>query len=222
MEAIQHQEKEHSTPDIFSMGLGKELYWIPAHQTAGRWIYGKWVEVDQVMPKDMQEDINRKIEELKVECGEWGQERHYKYLLEESIKIDIEIEQAKNLYQYNIDSDGDYGERACLQMVISKWQKLQKPLLQEIEYMLRPRDNQITPEMLQRAREYPITNLIEFVKGKTKCISGTHEDKNPSMSYKPNFVHCFSCGYHADSIKVAMQVKNLSFVEAVKWLAHVQ
>ena len=167
----------------------------------------------QQIPLEMVKDIQNKIADLKIECGEWGQDRRYKYLLEKSLEIDIERDIGTSIYLAN-----DWNTKALMLWVLSNWEKLQKPLLWEMENMLRPKDNQITPDMIARAREYPITQLIEFTRGKTRCISGTHEDKHPSMSLKDNFAHCFSCGYHADSIAVCMQIKNLSFQEAVKWL----
>ena len=76
--------------------------------------------------------------------------------------------------------------------------------------------NEITPFMVERAKEYPVENLLFVVKGLTKCISGEHEDKRPSMNVRNNKVRCFACGFHGDSIDVAMRINGWSFHEAVK------
>ncbi len=170
------------------------------------------------MPLEMQQDIRGKIAALKIECGAWGRDRRFKYLIENCLRYDIEIEILQLIY----NSD-NWEEKAVILWVLKQWDKKQKPLLQDMANMLRPnmlrpKKYDITPEMIQAARDYPITQLIELNRNKARCISGTHEDKNPSMSFKNNYVHCFSCGYHADSIAVAMQLHNLSFPEAVKWL----
>lgn len=167
------------------------------------------------MPLEMQEAIRIKIDALKIDCGEWGKERRYKYLLEKALLIDIEIEILQAEY-----NPINWRNKAVMLGIINQWQQIQKKIIGELTYMLypNPKNNQISPEMIARAREYPIDKLIEFNKGKARCISGAHEDKHPSMSIKDNYAHCFSCGYNADSIKVTIQIKNLSFKEAVKWL----
>jgi 5S rRNA maturation endonuclease (ribonuclease M5) len=33
---------------------------------------------------------------------------------------------------------------------------------------------------------------------KARCVSGRHEDRNPSMHLYGDHAHCFACGYHAD------------------------
>jgi hypothetical protein len=73
----------------------------------------------------------------------------------------------------------------------------------------------ITDEMISRAREYPLSNIIE-INGRdyARCID--HDDKNPSMFCRNNYAHCFSCGYTGDPIDVMMKVNGLSFTEAVK------
>lgn len=44
-----------------------------------------------------------------------------------------------------------------------------------------------------------------------KCISGTHPDKHPSMSYQPkkHYVKCFSCGYTGNIVSVASDYWNV-------------
>lgn len=68
---------------------------------------------------------------------------------------------------------------------------------------------------IQRARDYPLSQLLEINKyGYAKCIN--HEpDEHPSMYCKNNYAYCFTCGYSGDVIDVAMKVNGIGFVEAV-------
>ncbi len=72
----------------------------------------------------------------------------------------------------------------------------------------------ITPDMIDQARQYPITNIIDFPKGRHRCCP-FHEDSNPSMALYDNHVHCFVCNRSWDSISVVMELDGVSFREAV-------
>jgi len=77
----------------------------------------------------------------------------------------------------------------------------------------------ISDLMIERAREYPIKNLIEIKPNKhARCINPEHDDKNPSMAVYDDHVYCFSCGYHADAIEIYRTTEGVSFREAVKAL----
>jgi len=75
---------------------------------------------------------------------------------------------------------------------------------------------QITDADIQRAREYPLKQLLGTTKDKVLCPH--HKEKNPSCFLKNNFGYCFSCGYTFDSIKYLQDRENIGFVEAVKRL----
>jgi len=94
--------------------------------------------------------------------------------------------------------------------------KLIREWTQEIKPM--PGKFKITDEMIARAKDYPIENLIDCNRGVATCISGEHVDKRPSMRIKNNHVKCWSCGYQDDSIGVASKVYGVSFTEAVRRL----
>lgn len=72
----------------------------------------------------------------------------------------------------------------------------------------------ITPEMIDLARQYPITSIIEFPKGRYRCCP-FHEDRNPSMALYENHVHCFVCNQTWDSIGATMALDGVTFREAV-------
>jgi len=78
--------------------------------------------------------------------------------------------------------------------------------------------NEITDEMIQIARDYPIESLIEFVNG--KAIAFCHADKNPSLTLdrKRGKAHCFVCDKDYNALDVLIERDNMSFVDAVKQL----
>jgi len=74
---------------------------------------------------------------------------------------------------------------------------------------------------IERAKAYPIEALLpnQVKHGMTLCPF--HEDHFPSMSTKNNRAHCFSCNKSWDAISLVMELKDLQFVEAVKYLLEV-
>jgi DNA primase len=78
--------------------------------------------------------------------------------------------------------------------------------------------NSITPEMIERAKEYPFTELIKFNNNQTLCPF--HDDKDPSMHFytDSNTVYCFSCNKSWDTIGFIIERDGLSFMETVRRL----
>lgn len=74
-------------------------------------------------------------------------------------------------------------------------------------------DEGITKDQIEKARDYPIDNLIESRRNMAKCPF--HQDKTASMYLKNNFFHCFGCGLSGDTIDLLMKRDGLSFKEAV-------
>ena len=66
-------------------------------------------------------------------------------------------------------------------------------------------------ELVSRYRELT-RNGNEYV---AKCVDHA-PDNNPSMTVSPakGFVHCFSCGFHADAIAFLMHMERCTFLEA--------
>ncbi len=74
--------------------------------------------------------------------------------------------------------------------------------------------DKITPEMIEKAKAFPIEQLVEVNKqGFTKCFE--HNDKKPSVYCKKNFLHCFVCNKSWDTIAVLVERDGISFKEAV-------
>lgn len=74
-------------------------------------------------------------------------------------------------------------------------------------------------DMIQRAREYPIDQLLDFDRcGMALCPF--HADTEPSLKHYPdsNTAYCFSCCRRYDSIDIVRQIEGISFIEAVRRL----
>lgn len=80
--------------------------------------------------------------------------------------------------------------------------------------------NGITNEMIQKAKGYPIAELLPnpVRRNVTNCIA--HDDAHPSMGIKDNRAYCYVCGFKGDTIDVAMQLNHIDFRGAVKTLIH--
>lgn len=72
---------------------------------------------------------------------------------------------------------------------------------------------------VDKAKEYPIEELLEFKHGFARCIF--HQEKTPSMKLyrERNRAHCFSCNKSFDAIDVYRQINNCSFKEAINYLS---
>ncbi|MBL0320518.1 MAG: hypothetical protein IPP74_14680 [Alphaproteobacteria bacterium] len=76
----------------------------------------------------------------------------------------------------------------------------------------------ITPEKIERARDFPIEEIIETKNGRAICPF--HNDHHPSMHVTKNLFHCFACNEGGDSIDFVMKLENLTFRQAVDKLSY--
>lgn len=82
--------------------------------------------------------------------------------------------------------------------------------------ILEGREEGITPELIAKARTYPLTDLLKSRNGMALCPF--HDDKTASMDIRKNFYHCYGCGEQGDVLDYVMKTEWLSFKEAVKRL----
>ncbi len=124
--------------------------------------------------------------------------------------------------QRRIERSSDPLVKALTASFIKDQEKELRPLKLEATTLLNhvngkdaePVAGKITPEMIDQARQYPITSIIDFPKGRHRCCP-FHEDSNPSMALYDNHVHCFVCNRSWDSISAVMELDGVSFRKAV-------
>jgi len=102
---------------------------------------------------------------------------------------------------------------------VKKSAKLKKEIRRLDRAMLKTGENTITDEMIDQARQFPIDQLIQFVKGST--VAFCHDDKNPSLTWdkKRNRAKCWPCDKSFDPIAVLMERDGYQFKDAVRELA---
>ena len=84
---------------------------------------------------------------------------------------------------------------------------------------IEPKYEKITDDMIERARAYPINELIEFNRaGFAPCP--WHDETSPSLHHnsKNNTVHCFGCHKTVDTIGWLMDREGMKFQDAVRRL----
>jgi hypothetical protein len=94
--------------------------------------------------------------------------------------------------------------------------------LRTLKSITQPRKtDSITDDDIDRARHHPITNLIEFKRGKATAFC--HEDNNPSMFHatRLNLAICPVYDKRFNSIDVLMDRDAMTFKNAVSYLAGV-
>jgi hypothetical protein len=124
--------------------------------------------------------------------------------------------------QRRIERSSDPLTKALIASLINDQEKELRPLKLEATALLNhvngkeagPVAGKTTPEMIEQARQYPITSIIDFPKGRHRCCP-FHEDSNPSMALYDNHVHCFVCNRTWDSISATMELDGVTFREAV-------
>lgn len=87
--------------------------------------------------------------------------------------------------------------------------------------------DQALKSVVNEIKQIPIEDIYTNLTGNTvrrngKVLCWVHDDTDPSMGfYEKNgrfYFHCFACNEAGDSIKMAQQILNIGFVEAVSYL----
>lgn len=115
------------------------------------------------------------------------------------------------------DSDEDRILEKQIDELVSFKNKLQ--LLEKFK-KTEKKEGFITEQDIEKARDYPITELLPFDRsGFTHCIF--HSENTPSMKYytTTNTVHCFGCSKSHDSISIYMEQNKVDFITAVKQMS---
>ena len=102
--------------------------------------------------------------------------------------------------------------------------RLERLLMRESPMKKEPDENEITDEMILRAKDYPFEDLLPEGLKRGRCRCPIHAGQNTmSFSVKNNRGKCFSCGWphgkSGDTIQFLMDTQGLSFPDAVRRLA---
>lgn len=73
--------------------------------------------------------------------------------------------------------------------------------------------SQLSPEQIERARNYPLKDLLVTHKDVTNCPF--HDDKTASLNIKNNFYYCHGCGAQGDTIAFLMHRDGINFAQSV-------
>lgn len=129
-------------------------------------------------------------------------------------------------YERSIWADEPYESRAIMLAVrgVVRLEKVRRSIrgrqLHTKEKAAGIVSDRITDQDIESAREYPLERLIPDFDlsraGRIPCR--WHEDKHPSMLIKNGFGYCFACAKTIDSIGWLMEVDNMGFIDAVKFL----
>ena len=158
------------------------------------------------MPK-----IRMAISELIKEIGDEFKENRIEFLENEIKELKTKLTAENIRYGF---TDG-LGKKIVRENIYNLEKEIKRKTMHIMA--IKNESQKITQEMIARAREYPISDIVGC-KGKGNILCIAHKEKHPSMTIKNNYAYCFSCHWHGDAIACYMLIHNVSFVEAVKAL----
>ncbi len=172
--------------------------------------------------------VRRQVQEHISEMGREGQYIRLLALLDQLMDAKEDLFWRFKRYEANAAAGRPYVERAIIAAFIPEHERNVEKIRREVDYLRgvlfrpdrkRTNGDRLTDEQIERARVHPISDLIEVRHNLARCISGTHQDKNPSMDCRNNFAYCHACGFHADAIGVYQKLHGATFRDAVKILS---
>lgn len=169
--------------------------------------YLLWLQWLERWRSDDLREISKKIRDHRRENMNMAQETAKIKIKDYQTMLDV-LRKCFNKYEKGS------AEQKILQKEIDK---LSAAILKEGALMRSPSKEGITQEKIEKAREYPIDNILPPGRGNRHCL--WHNDKTPSMSItKHNKVYCHGCRKHGDAIDVYQAIYGVSFKDAVEAL----
>jgi len=165
--------------------------------------------------------VRQSIEELRGELdSDWVKGRRLEYIGDIIKRLNCHIAGCEENYSDSFKQNVPYWLRK-ITLDLSGYKESKKELKKLLAEQRAKTSNKeikgkITEEDIQRAKEYPFENLIEV--NRNFGICPYHEDKHPSFFVKNNWGHCFTCNKSVDTIQFVMDMQNLTFIEAVRFL----
>lgn len=171
-------------------------------------------------------EIRKKISEHISDMGSAGEWLKVESLAEQIDELQDNYNFRLMRLQWAIDEGKNDATCTLIELKLPEMKKEIERLKRKLFYLLsgriqdRKNKNDVTGEMIARAKDFPIENMIEVKRGLSRCISGEHEDKHPSMSVKNNKCYCHSCTWKGDAIDVDMKLSGRTFLESVRRLCN--
>jgi len=105
--------------------------------------------------------------------------------------------------------------------IIDKLEKKSRGLQYNIDYLKNNKQSTsgVSDDQIQRARDYPIEELLGEVNRSRRYKCFFHEDEHPSASIKNNKLRCWVCSKSWNPIDLLIERDGLTFIDAVKFLA---
>lgn len=122
--------------------------------------------------------------------------------------------------QYPQEFDKWFKEKTISVFYLEPIKELDKKI-QKINCLIeKPKEveGQLTNNQIQRARQYPIENIVGAKSNKynVKCpFHAGGQEKHPSLCLKGNYYFCFTCSEKGDTINLLMALRGINFREAV-------
>jgi len=170
------------------------------------------------MEQEWRRANNKKIIEFKKEMGNVGKDMRLQALHERLEVFENDItDRARRIKGLKEDQESAINWK-FLEHCQGDDREEAKKIRNHIESLLKSSttSSEITDEMIEQARHYPLENLIEVKRKMAKCPF--HDDRHPSMGIKNNRFHCFACGAKGDVIDFVMRRDGLTFREAIACL----
>ena len=157
----------------------------------------EWLEKYWAKMREYEKDRKEYLPHLTRELKEWKETIPNK----DETKRQLLLERLKDAKQ----NPKKYSQKAVEQMLTAY-----KIYTNRIE--------RLTDSEIQRARDYPIRDLLHVQNARGNISCPFHQDKTPSMGIKNNRFHCFSCGEKGDVITLYQKLNDCDFKTAVKAL----
>lgn len=164
-------------------------------------------ELLRQLKEEEQGYYQEELPKVRATIQQWKEENKEEIIRYQQARISLlrqELEIKKKILEKKLEHYGELEEK--------------ERLLAEAEKLERQLNATLTSEMIERARNYPLEQLVQInAKGFATCVFHS-PDKNPSMYCKKGYAYCFACGEQADAIKLYQTLHGVSFPEAVKSL----
>ncbi len=213
-----------------SLGLiSEEDYDFFYNQHEHKWLEEekRWIKIDVWWELERQNKAKTSelIEEFKGEINsEWAKKIRLEFLDREIERLNSEIKTILRDYKEAHFSKNSGINQAIARVFLElKGFEEKERLLKRYYYAKNElngnhkKGNGVTQEMIERAKSYPFSELLEVNRNKF-ALCPFHEDSGPSLYTKGNYGFCFGCGFSGDIIKFLMNRDEIGFVEAVKKL----